>query len=136
MRIQNLLRCKVLVRTEVVDVLELRRSRRQVARGQEQDVEVVVTSRRAVHRGAALECAGVVFRVIHADQRAVIVQGLVPTLQISEEVVQPSIGSEVLANASPAWDRKGNILSARDRHAVIHLRGGNATAGGGGDQQT
>src|ERR1035437_4086412 len=95
----RLLRSEVLVIAQRVNVLELRRGRGQVARVQEQHVKVVVTSRRAVHRGAALERAGVVLRVIHADQRAVVVQGVVPSLEIAEEVVQSSVGSEVLANA-------------------------------------
>ena len=43
-------------------------------------IKVVVTGRRAVYRGAALERAGVVLGVVHADQRPVVVQRRSPQL--------------------------------------------------------
>ena len=123
----RLLRGKVLVRTQVVDVLELRRCRRQVARAQEQDVEVIVSWRRRVHvaAGTVFVCTRVVFRVVHADQRTVVVESLsAPALQITEEVVHSSVGSEVLRDAGPAWLREGNVLPAGDCRAVVGGRGG------------
>src|ERR1700727_2366995 len=76
----QLLWCDVLVIAQVVDILKLRSSRRQVARAQEQDVKVIVSWRRTVHVAARaiLVCPRVVLRVVHADQRSVVEQTLPP----------------------------------------------------------
>src|SRR5207302_6399696 len=71
----QLLRREVLVIAQVHDVLEHGRAGGQVCRIQEKSVEGVATSWRTVHRGAAFEDAGVVFGIVHADQRSVVVEG-------------------------------------------------------------
>src|SRR5215831_1621183 len=83
--VDGLLRLKTLSIAQVIDVLEGRRCWRQIRRIQEQDVEVVVTGWRTIHGRTTLENAGVVFRVIHADQRPIVVQRFSPTFQVAEE---------------------------------------------------
>src|ERR1700687_3226086 len=115
----QLLRCKVLVIAEVYHVLEHGRARRQVRRVQEQGVKGVTSPGRTVDRGAALEHARVVFGVVHADQRAVVVESLsAPVFQVAKEVVESAIGAEVLRGA-PVRNGKGDVLACRDGHAVI-----------------
>src|SRR5271165_5862297 len=116
----NLLWREVLVVAQVHHVLEHGRAWRQVRRVQELDVKRVTTSRRAVDSGAALEDAGVVFRVVHADQRSVVIQGLAaPVFEITEEVVQSAVGAEVLTDAGKRRNGKWNIFASGDGRAVV-----------------
>jgi len=57
-------------------VLEHGRARRQVRRVQEQSVKRITTSGWTVDGVAAFEDARVVFGVVHADQRSVVVKSL------------------------------------------------------------
>src|SRR5512132_266268 len=71
----SLVRGEVLAISQVVDVAEHWRGRRQVLRIGEQRIEHVVTYRRLIHHVlAALECTRVVGRVEEADQRSLVVE--------------------------------------------------------------
>src|ERR1700751_3022880 len=120
LQLARLLRCEVLVIAQADDVLEHRRARRQVVRVQELCVEEVVSLRSAVYDVAALEHAGRVLRVVHADQRAGVVHGCAvcaSVLEVAQEVVHAAVGSEVLS--SPGWLREWNALTRGDRHAIV-----------------
>src|ERR1700751_4103302 len=120
LQLARLLRCEVLVIAQADDVLEHRRARRQVVRVQELCVEEVVSLRSAVYDVAALEHAGPVLRVVHADQRAGVVHGCAicaSVLEEAQEVVHAAVGSEVLSY--PGWLREWNALTRGYRNPIV-----------------
>src|SRR6202167_4567030 len=119
---------EVLVIAQVYDVLEHGRAWRQVVGVQEQRVEIKVTLRGVVDHGAAFECARVVFGVVHAHERTVVVEiHAAPIFRKAQEVVQSSVGSEVLRCATEGRLRERNVLTSRYGHTVI---GGAGVAAG------
>src|SRR5258706_9201810 len=125
-----LLRREPLVIAQADDVLEHRRTWRQVRRIQEQVVEEVVSDRRAVHYVAALEGAGSVLRIVHTDQRTCIVDGrpvCASVLEVAQEIMHAAVGAEVLA--TPGGLRKRYALAGGDGEPVVAIV---SFPGGGG----
>src|ERR1700722_11040836 len=123
----RLLRGEVLVIAQVDYVLKHGRAGREVCRVQEKCVKGVATSGRTVDGGAALEDAGVVFGVVHADQRSLVVESLAaPVFQVAEEVVQASVSAEVVGDAAPGGNGEGDVLTSGNGHAVVSVGGGAA----------
>ncbi len=95
-------RRQVLVGRQVVDVLKPRRTRRQLSRIQEVRVERVVACRRRVNVRVAVNPVAV-SRVEHAHERSAVVGCYVaPVLQISDEVVNTTIGTSIARCPIPA----------------------------------
>src|ERR1700728_1134640 len=120
----ELLWSEALMEAQTDYVLEHGSSGRQVGGVQELRVKEVVTLWSAVDRIAALEDAGGILRVVHADQRTRIVHGCAvgaPVLEVTQEVVHTTVGAEILQTArrrpSRLWE--GNALAGRNRHPIV-----------------
>jgi len=121
-----LLRCEGLVIAQADHVLEHGRAWRQVVGVQELRVEEIVSRRCPVDRVAALEYAGSVLRIVHADQRSYIINRgsitiVAAVFKVAEEIVHSSVGAEIFhaGRHRPAWIGEGNALTRSDRHPVI-----------------
>src|ERR1035438_10511572 len=87
-------RIEVLPIAQSVDVLQHRRTGWQIGRHQKVLVERIVSRGRAVNLLTALENAGGIFRVVHADERTAIVQGgSTPGFDVAQEVVPSAVGA-------------------------------------------
>ncbi len=110
---------------QVVDVAEHRRSWRQVLRLGEQRVESVVSNWRRVRRIAAVSIdAGVIGRIVHADQRSLVVEGVAaPVFQQAQEVVQSAVGAEVAAGPAQSVNWEVDVLATGDGYPVVGGQG-------------
>src|SRR5271165_1521960 len=99
-----------------VDVAEQRCARRQQRRVQESSVKVVATSGGAVHRCTALEDPRCLAVVKETDEGTPIVECATPGFDVAQEVVHPTVGTEVLTSACGLWE--GNALASDDGSAI------------------
>src|SRR5581483_576815 len=98
---------EVLPVAQVHDVLEHGRTGRKVRRVQEGVIEIVLTTGRAIHHGAALVNTVCVLRIVQADERSSVIERIpTPILDVTQEVVHTAICSKVLrpARSGVSWE--------------------------------
>src|SRR6202030_3952160 len=82
-------------------------------------IEHVGANGRVIHGAAALVRSYRLVIVIHADDGALVPQrargrSISPVFQVTQEIVRPAIGSEIIRRRADGWLLKWNSLAARN----------------------
>src|SRR5262249_31102166 len=81
---------------QIIYVAESRRSGRQLGRNKKLRIECVISSRRRVHRAAALIRTNRLPVVVKGNDGSPVVRRPAPAFQIAKEIMGAAIGAEVL----------------------------------------